>query len=207
MADAAPPVNTPILPSVSFLQYDRTVIAYHGTDRVTAVSLVSGDPFDQSDAEDEWLGTGVYLWEHAPKQAWHWATNVRGYEEPAVVGAVVRLGNCFDLCDPGNIALLLGYKDDLVAGLVEAGQPIPKNYRRHMKLDCAVFNYVYAKAADDNRPIDSFRAVYVPTDKQKRIWNRSWIYAETHIQICVRTAANIVAVWHVRKDGRYGVDP
>jgi hypothetical protein len=32
------------------------------------------------------------------------------------------------------------------------------------------------------------------------------IYAGTQIQICVRKAPNIVAVWHVRMDGRYGVD-
>ncbi|MDB5323635.1 MAG: hypothetical protein JWN40_5266 [Phycisphaerales bacterium] len=199
--------SDPVIPTLSFLQYDRTVIAYHGTTRELANRLVNGDVFEASDTEDEWLGTGIYFWEHAPKQAWHWATQTRKYPNPAVVGAVLRLGNCFDMCDPGNIVLLHAFRDDLVAGLKDAGQPIPKNYRRFMKLDCAVFNRVYNASTDGGHPIDSFRAVYVPTDKQKRIWKGSWIYAETHVQISIRNASKILAVWHVRKDGRYGIDP
>ena len=32
----------------------------------------------------------------------------------------------------------------------------------------------------------------------------SWIYKDTHIQICVRNQDNILAVWHAHPDGRYG---
>jgi hypothetical protein len=75
-----------------------------------------------------------------------------------------------------------------------------------MKMDCAVFDSVYNDSVNRHQAIDSFRAVYVPADKQKRIWKGSWIYEETHVQISVRSPANILAVWHVRKDGRYGID-
>jgi hypothetical protein len=184
----------PVVPSASFLQYDRTVIAFHGTDGHTADKLVRGEPFEESDTEDEWLGTGIYFWEHAPKQAWNWATRIRGHGR-------------LDMCDPGNVALLRAYKDDMVAGLRGARQPVPKNHRRHMKLDCAVFNYVYNASVESDTAIDSFRAVYVPVDNKMRVWKTSWIYAETHVQISVRERSNILAVWHVRKDGRYGVDP
>ncbi|HEX8524587.1 MAG TPA: hypothetical protein VF669_20190 [Tepidisphaeraceae bacterium] len=194
-------------PPFTFYNYDRTVIAFHGTDRDTADALVAGTPFEASDTEDEWLGTGIYFWEHAPKQAWKWATDIRKYAPPAVVGAVIRLGNCFDMCDPGNITLLRAYKQDMVDGLGDAGEPVPENHRRHMKLDCAAFNYVYNQSVAVGRQIDSFRAVYVPADNKKRIWRGSWIYAETHVQICLRNAQNILAVWHVRQDGRYGLDP
>src|SRR6185503_9763134 len=102
--------NAPVVPTASFLQYDRTIIAYHGTTRELADHLVRGEAFEDSDTEDEWLGTGVYFWEHAPKQAWHWTTSIRRHQRPAVVGAVIRLGNCFDLCDAGNIALLRAFK-------------------------------------------------------------------------------------------------
>jgi hypothetical protein len=203
-ADSSP---APVEPSFSFLQYDRTVIAFHGTDAATAERLVRGEPFEESDTENEWLGTGVYFWEHAPKQAWSWARQIRRHGDPAVVGAVLRLGNCFDLCDPGNVVLLRAFKDDMVGGLRDAGQPVPKNHRKHMKLDCAAFDYVYTQSSLAGPVIDSFRAVYVPTDNRKRIWTGSWIYEETHVQISVRKASNILAVWHVRKDGRYGVDP
>ena len=63
---------------------------------------------------------------------------------------------------------------------------------------------VTTKPAAKGNPIDSARAVYVPTDKAKRIWKGSWIYEEAHIQICVRNPKNILAVWHVGPDGRYG---
>ena len=53
-------------------------------------------------------------------------------------------------------------------------------------------------------PIDTCRGVFVPTDKAKRAWRGSWIYEEAHIQICVRNPQNILALWHVRPDGRYG---
>jgi hypothetical protein len=202
----APPLGSPAETSFSFLQYDRTVIAFHGTDVGTADRLVRGEPFRESDTDSEWLGSGIYFWEHAPKQAWSWARAIRGHEQPAVLGAVIRLGNCFDLCDPGNVVLLRAFKDDMVAGLRDAGQPVPENHRKHMKLDCASFDYVYTQARLAGGAIDSFRAVYVPTDKRKRIWAGSWIYEETHVQICVRTAGNILGVWHVKKDGRYGVD-
>lgn len=193
--------------SVSFHNYDRTVIAYHGTTRETASQLVDGQPFERSNSDDDWLGTGTYFWEHAPKQAWWWASGFKHKTDPAVVGAVLRLGNCFDLCDPENVTLLRAFYDDMVEELREDGQPTPRNFRQHRKLDCAVFNYVYQEAESKRRPIDSARAVFVPTSARKRVWPGSWIYEETHVQICVRNPKNIFAVWHVRKDGRYGIDP
>ena len=62
-----------------------------------------------------------------------------------------------------------------------------------------IVNLIQAK-----QPLDTSRAVYVPTSKLKRICKGSWISEETHIQICVRNSNNILAVWHVREDGRYG---
>jgi hypothetical protein len=39
-----------------------------------------------------------------------------------------------------------------------------------------------------------------------RLWARSGIFEDAHIQICVREPRNILAVWSVKKDGRYGED-
>lgn len=80
----------------------------------------------------------------------------------------------------------------------------PSNFRHRRNIECAVFNYLYDDAAAEGKPIDSARAVYVPTDRNKRIWRGSWIYEEAHIQVCVRNQKNILAVWHVGPDGRYG---
>ena len=40
--------------------YDRTVVAFHGTRTSTAARLVAGEPFDASTNDDDWLGHGVY---------------------------------------------------------------------------------------------------------------------------------------------------
>ena len=86
----------------------------------------------------------------------------------------------------------------------QAGAEVPQNGRHHKNLDCAIFNYFYDQAAETGRPIDTTRAVYVPTEGNKRVWKWSWIYEQAHVQICVRTPRNILAVWHVGRDGRYG---
>jgi hypothetical protein len=85
-------------PSIDFSDYHRTVIGYHGTAVAAADRLVSGEEFAESDEIDEWFGKRIYFWEHAFQQAWWWARR-RNESDPAVVGAVIRLGNCFDLLD------------------------------------------------------------------------------------------------------------
>jgi len=147
---------------------------------------------------------GIYFWEYAPKQAWWWARKFKKHAHPAVVGAMIRLGNCFDLLDPKNVAALKAVHQSLTAKMEVDGLEVPANERHHHNLDRAVFNFLYLQAETAGTPIDSARAVYVPKSTTKRVWRGSWIYDEAHIQICVRNPENILAVWHVRPDGRYG---
>ena len=189
---------------ITFHDYNRTIIGYHGTTSEIAERLVNGEPFTASSNNDDWFGTGIYFWEYAPKQAWWWAENFKKNTEPAVVGAVIRLGHCLDLLDPLNVKILQEFHNKTLETWNSLGEPIPKNGNQHKNLDCAVFNLFYNEA--HTRPIETARAVYVPTQSNKRAWPRSWIYEQAHIQICIRNPENIIAVWHVRKDGRYGKD-
>ncbi|MGA2583479.1 MAG: hypothetical protein ABSG31_09410 [Tepidisphaeraceae bacterium] len=188
---------------VSFHDYNRTIIGYHGTTAEVAERLVDGGPFSASSNDDDWFGKGIYFWEYAPKQAWWWATTFKKKSHPAVVGAIIRLGHCLDLLDPANVSTLKGFHNATLAKWRAAKNKIPRNFRQHKKLDCAIFNLYYHSAVT---PIETSRAVYVPTESAKRAWPRSWIYEQAHIQICVRQPKNIIAVWRVRKDGRYGKD-
>jgi len=187
-----------------FLDYHRTVVAYHGTTAYQADRLVGGHPFKPSGNTDDWLGGGIYFWEYAPKQAWWWARKFKNFDKPAVVGAMIRLGNCLDLLDPENVQLLKGLHAAMMKKWQQTGAVIPQNGNQHKNLDCAILNHFYTLASDTTRPIDTTRAVYVPTESAKRVWKRSWIYEEAHIQICVRSPQNILAVWYVGPDGRYG---
>jgi hypothetical protein len=188
--------------------YDRTVVAFHGTRRATAARLVKGDAFDASTNDDDWLGHGIYFWEYAPQQAWWWATRRYG-EDAAVVGALVRLGRCLDLLDPSNVAIVRAAHARLDDTLRAAGQRPPRNANNHKYLDCAVFNWLFGLLAQEGQTPDSCRAVFVPLQLGKgmpRIWKRSGVFEGAHVQLCVRAQSNILAVWSARKDGRYGTD-
>ena len=190
------------IPSFAFHDYNRTIIGYHGTDADTAEELTKGADFAVSENIDDWLGHGIYFWEYAPKQAWWWAKKYKHHVQPAVVGAMIRLGRCFDLLDSTNVKELRKFHDTLLNQWQSSGLEVPENGNQHKKLDCAIFNAFYT--CDPS--VETCRAVYVPTDSKKRVWKRSWIYEEAHIQICVRNPGNILAVWRVRSDGRYGQD-
>jgi hypothetical protein len=119
---------------------------------------------------------------------------------------MIRLGNCFDLLDPSNVQSLKTLHAAMMKKWHQTDAEIPENGNQHKKLDCAIFNHYYTLASEADR-YRTVRAVYVPTESAKRIWKRSWIYEEAHIQICVRNPENVLAVWHVRPDGRYGKLP
>ena len=79
----------------------------------------------------------------------------------------------------------------------------------HKFLDCAVFNWVYDKLDASGLGFDSCRAVFVPLQAKRglpRLWVRSGVFEGAHIQLCVREPKNILAVWPVKRDGRYGKD-
>lgn len=184
-----------------FDDYHRTIVGYHGTRLSVALEIVSRRRgFKYSRNRDDWLGHGVYFWEYAPQQALWWAERRKkrqGWQEPiAILGSMIRLGFCFDLLDPYNVRYLEEIHSQYIKRQSEAGLPIPQNANHHKPLDCEIFQYAYAAIQfDRGQPPDSSRAVYVPTGKGKRIWNRSWISRSAHIQVCVRNPTCILGTW------------
>lgn len=181
--------------------YDRTVVGFHGTRRAAAEDLIAGMPFGKSENDHDWLGHGVYFWEYAPQQAWWWAQKKYG-SDAAVVGALIRLGRCLDLLDPLNADLLRTAHRDLVQILKEDGQLPKANHNSLKYLDCSVFNYCFIKLRESGYAVESARAVFLPG--RGRLWPRSGIFESSHIQLSIREPNNILAVWSVKKDGRYG---
>ena len=53
------------------------VLGFHGTDKsvVDAVVAQPGKGLKKSENKTEWLGQGVYFWEHDPARALDWAAN------------------------------------------------------------------------------------------------------------------------------------
>lgn len=199
---------------IHFEDYHRTIVGYHGTRLSVALDIVNRrQDFDPPENEGDWLGRGVYFWEYAPRQAEWWANRVRKlkkWDEPvAILGSMIRLGACLDLLDPLNMKVIKGYHDDLRQDRSSLGIPMPENRRNKRSLDCAVFEYLYAKLDPPGEPrryaVDTARGAYVPTAEKKRIWAGSWLYEQSHIQICVRNPACILGTW-LHKPSATGAD-
>jgi hypothetical protein len=88
------------------------VLGYHGCDAGVARKIVSGD--DQlavSKNEYDWLGSGLYFWEDSSSRARRWAEEEQArksgkVKNPAVLGAILDLGNCLNLIDAEHLDLV-----------------------------------------------------------------------------------------------------
>ncbi len=217
-----------ILREVSLLarfdDYHRTVVGYHGTGLSTALRIINRiEGFRWSRRNFDWLGHGIYFWEHAPDQARKWAElrqdqlkrkknptadEIKRANEPiAVVASMIRLGFCFDLLDPSNVEYLLNSFERYRKAMEFAGKPLPENNRKYRKLDCAVFEHVYQvmDETSDLPTVDSARGVFVPAGQARRVWAASWISRDAQIQLCVRNPSSILGTWLHHPDN-LGVD-
>lgn len=78
------------------------VPGFHGTTKTIAESvLCDSGALEISNNDYNWLGKGIYFWEGDPSRAMLWAENKCArrvpVEQPAVVGAIIDLGNCLTL--------------------------------------------------------------------------------------------------------------
>ena len=94
------------------LSYQRMVIGYHGCDAAVVAKVLSGkDTLAPTQKDYDWLGNGIYFWEHGPQRAYDWAKAEakrapKKIKSPAILGAFINLGECFDLLDTANTGLL-----------------------------------------------------------------------------------------------------
>ena len=182
------------------MKYDRMIVAYHGCDAEVAEHLLRGGRFRRSQNDHDWLGEGVYFWEYGADRALAFARDQqrRGkLTRPAVVGALVQLGRCFDLMDTRFTDELSDAFLMLKESRERAGAPLPVNEGRTpdkllRRRDCAVLNY-YLKALQENgRTYDTVRCGFV---EGPPAYEGSGIQCQSHVQIAVRNEACIVGVF------------
>ena len=182
------------------LSYQRTVIAYHGCDEsVVTDVLLRGQQLKASANDYDWLGRGIYFWEHGPQRALEWARQRRDIAKPAVLGAFLHLGNCFDLvltactrrlgeiyeryrhhCDQRRIPI-----PQNLPAQGEAGSDLVLRY-----LDCAVLNWGLDFLEHEvGLCFHTVRGVF--TEGQPA-FPGSRIMAKSHIQVAVRDASVII---------------
>lgn len=186
------------------LDYQRTIIGYHGCDKAVAAEVLQNHQhLRPSENTYDWLGKGVYFWEHAPRRALEFAheQKCRGkVEEPAVLGAYIHLGRCFDLTDVEHTRQLGVAYGDFKDILTDEGQPVPMNRAASSddhdlllrELDCALINW-YMRRLDRQAGVpyayQTLRGVF---QEGAAAFNGSTIREKSHIQICVRDTQCVI---------------
>jgi hypothetical protein len=180
----------------------RIVFGYHGCLEPLASGLLTGNVpiggWPRSANTWDWLGEGIYFWEHAPERALAWATDKASQAGagtvPGVVGAVILLRRCFDLTNPRFTKVLRTAHDQVKVSYEAVGKPLPKNRgsdedRKLRELDCLVINYCLKEVAKD------FDTVRCPFWEGPPIYPGTTFRTQSHIQIAVRDAACILGVF------------
>ena len=173
------------------------ILGYHGCDRAVANRVLAGRAMLVPSHNDyDWLGVGIYFWEHNAQRAFEFATELarrprhagQRVRTPAVVGAVIDLGFCLNLLDTRFLTMVHRAHHDLVDRSRRAGLSLPRNSVGHdllkRDLDCAVLRTLHLSRADAGvDPFDTVRAAFV---EGEQLYENAGFSAKNHIQVCVR---------------------
>ena len=148
---------------------------------------------------------GIYFWEYGPERAFDWAREVARrrpdrIHNPAVLGAIIQLGNCFDLLDLRHTEALTSAYSRFVQLMQSTGLPIPRNgsdpmgsVSRVRRLDCAVLNWWLDDwASRQGQHFDSVRGVF---EEGEAVFPGSGIQRKSHIQVAVRNPSSILGLF------------
>jgi hypothetical protein len=172
------------------------ILGFYGCEKSEQQKLIYDPAYIRSSNESfDWLGHGMYFWENNPQRAMLWAEQKRKagtLMDPAIIGAVIDLGRCFDLLDSSNITLLKSCYKLFKLESEKLDKPIPKNIdhpmiKGHDKvfryLDCAVIEYTHSFLKTKGEPAyDSVRAAFIEGNP---IYPRAGFNEKTHIQLCM----------------------
>ncbi len=183
------------------------ILGYHGCDAQVADQVVTGRrPLRASQNDYDWLGDGVYFWEHSPQRAFDFAKTMRHrphpsgqrIRKPGVIGAVINLDYCLNLLDATFIELVRQAHADFAAAMHAAGEPLPRNTGGgdmvSRKLDCAVIRFLHQKREREGlRAFDTVRAAFF---EGRPLYEGAGFAAGNHIQLCVRNPRCVAGYFH-----------
>lgn len=177
------------------------VLGFHGCDKDTYNKVLHDhEKLLPSNNSYDWLGNGIYFWEDSVDRAQQWAVasceryNKKNPDKkaklPAVIGAVISLGNCLNLADYKSCDILKTGYEILKYELEINGKELPIN--RDIKgntdllyrdLDCAVIQRIHQYNKENKkRDFDSVRGVFLEGNP---IYENAGIMEKTHVQLCV----------------------
>jgi hypothetical protein len=170
------------------------ILGFHGTDESIANNIITGraDLTYKKNAHD-WLGHGNYFWENSPSRAFDFAKILQAnpkrsqtvIKTPAVIGAVLSLGDCLDFTDLGSLQLLKKTYGIIEKTLGKANIPVNKSIEGSddlllRELDCLVIETLHK--AIRPRKYDSVRGVFW---EGKPLYDTAGFREKNHIQLCI----------------------
>jgi hypothetical protein len=143
------------------------------------------------------LGHGIYFWEHAPERALRWARERfrTRRQRPAVLGAYLQLGRCFDLLNEAITFLLTETYERVARTFAAEGRTLPENRGREAKrrdLDCYIINHGLAELQEEGVDYDTVRGAFL---EGAPAYPGAGFSRESHIQIVVRNSACILGIF------------
>jgi hypothetical protein len=175
------------------------VIGYHGCDRKVVERVVAGkDDLKPSQNDWDWLGHGIYFWEDSHGRALRWAkeeAKQRGskIKSPAVLGAVIDLGNCLNLSDTDALALVKSAHRTYEELCAMSGVTMLKNRGPELKarfLDRMVMETLHQwRRREKKKSFDTVRGFFV---EGQALYSGAGFRELDHIQICVRSPKQII---------------
>jgi len=201
----------------------EVVLGFHGCDRKIADTVIKeGKELNKSENEYDWLGHGIYFWEGSNDRALEWARENSNVRDPAVIGAIIKLGNCIDLLDTKYTRQLKKIYETLEDEAQLLEQPLPVNRKTDnnnfyyvRELDCRVVmrlhettNVVITKELQKiNREaskvniqnhhqfIDSVRGMFPEGDC---LYPNAGFREKNHIQLCIVNPNCIIGYFEPR---------
>jgi DNA-binding CsgD family transcriptional regulator len=189
----------------------QLVVGYHGCDRQTAESLLSGQllELEPSDNPYDWLGPGVYFFQDDWRRALYFAQTSadnpkrqftrRLIKDPYVIGAVMKLSFILDVSTQDGIdAFRTSYE-----ALKTSGVPLKRNRKSQdddtdvilRQLDRQVFKNLHQLYKDQGLPpLDAVRGAF---PQGEEVAPTSAIFANSHVQIALREQSCILGYFRV----------
>lgn len=172
------------------------VFGFDGLDESIGRDIVGGrQDLRASTNLYDWLGHGVYFWEHSHERALQWAVSQSKRQNttvqtPFVIGAIINLGHCLDLLDQKWLDFLAVQYELMIVDLAAEGKSPPENMSfgktdfdfKNRELDCAVIRYAVEAAKKEGVIFDSVRAAFWEGEE---LYPTAGFKTHNHIQISV----------------------
>ena len=173
-----------------YYKLPNLVIGFHGCSNNTFKKVI----FEQknlvkSENTYDWLGHGIYFWENNYERALQWA-KVKFQNDAKVIGAVIDLGNCFNLADFHSSNILKAGYNSFKKYCEKLDVPLPVNSKKNNNndvllrdLDCAVIQFIHKmREINQYEPFDSVRGIFT---EGVEVYPGSAFVEKTHTQLCI----------------------